>query len=446
MNKVHFLPIMTADGQEMTTAKRFKLMHYIYVACMFYGIGEIMFTNSFMLLYLARLGVPDDRILLYLALPIFVSIFTLIPFAQWTERIGKISAGVIGLSLSTVAMVLLVGAGWVSTPFMEPLIFLAMCLYGIGYGMYVDSWFPMLSTIVPAECRGRFLGNNRLIYQTAVIAITFAITWLLAYHSSRLVFQCCLGFIVLLRIVGTVMYAALPDLDRHLPKTRMIDTLWAVIRTPGYLAFCAYIFLLSLFTGACPAILGLLAKDTLKMSPDQVMMIGNLTTIGALSGFFLAGRLVDRIGTKYVFMSCHFAFALLLFSFLLRDFVALPLLFFIGIPALLFGLVQAVSGVAISSEMLAVMPHDHKVMGTALNLALMYMGISMSGIFSSQMLKLGILSPVWKFGSAAMGPYDALLLICSVMIGLLVVTLGLIPSVLTTPRTGRVESKGVVRK
>jgi len=29
-----------------------------------------------------------------------------------------------------------------SSPFLEPLILLSMGLYGIGYGMYQDSWFP----------------------------------------------------------------------------------------------------------------------------------------------------------------------------------------------------------------------------------------------------------------------------------------------------------------
>jgi len=414
----------------LTLDARIKYMHRIYVSCMCYAIGEMFFTGTFMLLYLARLGVPGERILFYLALPIFISIFTLVPFAQWTERLGKIFTGVVGLSLATAAMVILIVDGFLPSQFTEPLILFSMCLYGFGYGMYVDSWYPMLTTIVPEERRGRFFGNNRVTYQTAIILVTFIFTWLLAKDSSLFMFQCCFVFIVLMRIVGIVLYAGIPDLDRRLPTAGLWATLAAAIRTPGYLAFSAYIFLLSLFTGACPSIFGLLAKETLKMSADQVMLIGNLTTIGMVGGFFLAGRLVDRVGTRYVFMFCHFSFALVLISFLFRDFIPLPRLIFIGTPALLFGVIQAGSSVAVSSEMLAVLPVDNKVMGTAVNMALMFFGVSFSGIFSSQMLKTGMLSYSWKFCGAAMGPYDSLLLICSVMILILVVTLGLVPSVL----------------
>ena len=422
----------TTPRESLTPEERVKFMHRIYIACMCYAIGEVLFTGTFMLLYLSKLGIPGERILLYLALPIFISIFTLVPFAQWTERLGKIFTGVVGLSLATTAMVILIVTGFLPPRFMELLIVFSMCLYGFGYGMYVDSWYPMLTTIVPEDRRGRFFGNNRVLYQAAIIIITFVITWLLAWNSSLLVFQCCFGCIVILRVIGIILYSGIPDLDRRPPTAGLWATLTAAIRTPGYLAFSAYIFLLSLFTGACPSMFGLLSKETLKMSADQVMLIGNLTTIGLVIGFFLAGRLVDRVGTKCVFMFCHFSFALILISFLFRDMVPLPQLIFIGMPALLFGVVQAGSSVAISSEMLAVIPPDNKVMATAVNMALTFFGISFSGIFSSQMLKTGMLSSTWKLYGMTLGPYDSLLLICGVMILILVVTLGLVPSVLKT--------------
>ena len=159
------------------------------------------------------------------------------------------------------------------------------------------------------------------------------------------------------------------------------------------------------------------------------MLIGNLATLGALLGFFFGGTMVDKLGTKHVFLTCHFSYALVLSLFLLRDFVPLPLVAVIGGLALLFGLVQAGSGVAISSEMLAVIPADNKPMATAVNLSLMSLGVSLSGVFSSRILQLGMLSPSWTMFGNPLGPYDSLLCFCGVMILLLVVTLGLVPSV-----------------
>ncbi len=410
----------------------------VYTACLLYGISEMLFANSFMLLYLAKLGVPSERILLYLAIPIFVSLFALVPFAQWTDRLGKVFTGVLGLSLATLAMGILAAVGFLPMPLMEPLIVLSMCLYGVGWGMYLDGFFPMLATIVPKERRGRFFGNNRFIYQTGSISFTFLVTWTLAGNASLLVFQVFLAVAILLRLSGIAMYAKIPELGRASPVAGMTlrTSLARAIGHPGYLAFCAYVFLLSLFTGACPSIVSLLAKDTLRMTAGQVMLIGNLLTIGALAGFFLGGRLVDRIGTRYVFMSCHFSFALILVAFLLRTLLPLPLLYAVGGLALLFGLVQASSSVAVSSEMLAIIPEEGKAMATAVNLSLMYLGVSLSGIFSSQVLKLGMLSPAWKMLGCDLGAYDSLLLACGVMMFLLVVTLGLVPSVIKKVQWG----------
>ncbi len=415
-----------------------KEIRRIYTACLLYAIGETLFTNSFMLLYLAKLGVPSERILLYLAIPIFVSIFALVPFAQWIDRFGKIFIGTMGLALGTLSMVILIVLGFLPVTAVEPLIVLAMCLYGLGFGMYLDGWFPMLATIVPEESRGRFFGNNRFIYQTGTIVFTFLVTWALTGNASLIVFQGFFAVVVLLRILGIAMFARIPDLERRatVPGVTLWTSLSHVIGHQGYLAFCAYVFLLSLFTGACPSIFSLLAKDTLRMTAGQVMLIGNLLSIGALAGFFLGGRLVDRIGTRYVFMSCHFSFALILVAFLLRAFQPLPLLYAVGVLALLFGLVQASSSVAVSSEMLAIIPEENKAMATAVNLSLMYLGVSLSGIFSSQVLKLGMLSPNWRMLGCELGAYDSLLLSCGVMVFLLVVTLGLVPSVIKKVQWG----------
>ena len=78
-----------------------------------------------------------------------------------------------------------------------------------------------------------------------------------------------------------------------------------VLRIPGYLPFCAYCFLLMLFTGACPMIFSLMEKDVLGFSDDRIVLIGNLMALGGMLGFVLGGRMVDRFGTKYVFLCCH---------------------------------------------------------------------------------------------------------------------------------------------
>ena len=407
-----------------------RVIRNIYVSTMLYGIGEILFTNSFMLLYFSMLGVPSDRILLYLSLPMFLRLFTVVPFAYWAERIGKVLIGVIGLSVGTAGMLILAGTGFAPKPLIEPLIIVSVVLFGASYGMYLNSWFPLLSPIVPEERRGRFFGMMRLLYQSTAIAFTFAVTWTLERKTAIGVFQAFLAAAVALRVGGIILYGRIPELERIAESGRtFLGSFLHAVGKQGYLPFCSYVFLLSLFTGACASLFGLLAKDTLGLPEGQVMLIGNLSTFGALIGFFYGGTMVDKVGTKYVFLSCHFSYAIVLTLFLFRDHLLLPVLAVVGGLTLCFGLVQAASGVAISSEMLALIPADNKPMGSAIGISLQAMGISLAGMFCSRIIKLGMLSPSWTMFGRPLGPYDSLLLFCGVMVMVLAVTLGLVPSV-----------------
>lgn len=414
----------------LSEAETDRTIRTINASTVLYGIGEILYINSFMLLYLSMLGVASERILLYLSLPPIIRILVLVPFAHWAERIGKVRLGIIGISLGTLSMAILAAVGSVPPGWVEPLTIVAMLLFGLFFGLYLNSWFPLLAAIIPEARRGRFFGTMRFLYQGAAIVFTFIASWTLERHAAIVVFQGFLIAAVVLRIFGTILYGRIPELERRIDDSRsMLGSLVQALVAPGYLPFCSYVFLLSLFTGACASIFSLLAKDTLGLPQSQILLIGNLTTFGSLLGFYFGGLLVDRIGTKHVFVVCHFSFAVVLLLFLVRDFAPVPAVAVVGTLALGFGLVQAASGVAMSSEMLATIPPDNKAMATAVNMSLAGLGVALSGMFSSFILKFGILSPSWTLFGKTLGPYDSILLFCGVMVMLLVVTLGLVPSV-----------------
>jgi len=407
-----------------------KVIRNIYVSTMLYGVGEILFVNSFMLLYFSALGLSGERILFYLALPMLIRILTLIPFAHWTERIGKVLTGVLGLSISTAGIAILFMVGFAPVGWLEPLILMAVVLYGLGHGIYLNSWFPLLSPILPVERRGRFFGMMRFLYQSTAIIFTFIVMGCLGKTAAIGIFQGFLLIAIALRVGGIILYARIPDLETQ-PATgqKIFESLLRVAGKQNYLPFCCYAFLLSLFTGACVSLFGLLAKDTLGLPEGQVLLIGNASMLGALAGFFYGGIMVDKIGTKVVFLLCHVSYAVALMLFLVRDFLFFPAIVVVGTLSLLFGLIQAASGVAMSSEMLSLIPRGNKPMATALFLSLQSLGMSLSSLFCSRILKLGILAPSWVLFGHALGPYDALLLGCGTMVFLLVFTLGLVPSV-----------------
>jgi hypothetical protein len=162
--------------------------------------------------------------------------------------------------------------------------------------------------------------------------------------------------------------------------------------------------------------------------------------------FFLGGAAVDRLGTRNGFFALPFLVFAVLFAFLLRHHRCLFRLPVVtrGILNALFGLAQAASGIAIffffffffifTTEMLALISVENKSLASALSLTLIAAGNALSGILSGKALQLGILAPSWTLGQQTLSGYDGLIAIAAVMILLLVVTLGLIPSVMRKAR------------
>ena len=209
---------MPSSRKVLSAVETNQTIRNINASTMLYGVGEMLFINSFMLLYFSALGVPSERILLYLAFPMLIRISTLIPFAHWAERIGKVTLGVLGLSMSTIGILVILLAGFVSKPLVEILILTSVILYGLGYGMYLNSWYPLLSPIIPEERRGRFFGTMRLLYQSVAITFTFIVTWTLERKAAISVFQFFLAITIIFRIGGIVLYGKIPELE-HLPGT-----------------------------------------------------------------------------------------------------------------------------------------------------------------------------------------------------------------------------------
>ena len=61
-------------------------------------------------------------------------------------------------------------------------------------------------------------------------------------------------------------------------------------------------------------------------------------------------------------------------------------------------------------------------------------GAAISGVVSGKLIEYGILSQTWVFKGLTLSHYDTLILFSSVMVFVLIVTLGLIPSVVKTTK------------
>ena len=415
----------------MTEPERKKAMKMILLTASLGGLAFLSFNNGLLLAYFSYLNVPSATILLLLAsMPLTQFVFIL-PLSFLADFLGKKFIGNFGLIFSLFGYVLLIIASILPENFYTLLIGLGIVLFGLGTAMNMGNWFALLHPIIPEKIRGRFFGRLRLTWQSIGIVLTLFFIYMLEQFPYLRMYQTVLVIVSIFLTVRILFYQHIPELEKPVPpKESFLKTLMNVIAIPDYISFCSYCFLLIFFTTACPQIFSLIEKDVLSFTKTEIVFIGNLLIVGALAGFVLGGRMVDKLGTKYVFMFCHFGFGAIIILFLLRSLLPGKIIVIVGILTLLFGLVQAASGIAMTSETLVLIPKENKSLATGLWFTLYSGGAGLSGFLSSKVLELNLINPEWSLFGLQMSSYDGLLLMFGTMVILMTVTLGLIPSMI----------------
>ena len=395
------------------------------------GLAFLSFNNGLLLAYFSYLNVPSATILLLLAsMPLTQFVFIL-PLSFLADFLGKKIIGNIGLIFSLFGFIFLILASILPENFNIWMIGVGIVLFGLGTAMNMGNWFALLHPIIPEKIRGRFFGRLRLTWQSLGIVLTLLFIYMLEQFPYLRMYQAVLVIVSIFLTARILFYQHIPELEKPVPpKQSFLKTLMNVIAIPDYISFCSYCFLLTFFTTACPQIFSLIEKDVLSFTKTEIVFIGNLLIVGALAGFVLGGRMVDKLGTKYVFMFCHFGFGAIIILFLLRSLLPGKIIVIVGILTLLFGLVQAASGIAMTSETLVLTPKENKSLAIGLWLTLINAGAGLSGMISSTALELNLINPEWSLFGLQMNSYDGLLLMFGTMVLLMTVTLGLIPSMI----------------
>lgn len=404
------------------------------IAAQCFGMqGPLVFRNSLMLLYLLSMQFSGTRVFTYIALVGLVCWLLTVPAAFFSDRIGQKRIGNLGHFLCIAGFIIITLAGFLKSPlFGELAIVAGIVIFGAGQSFFQSSWFPLLKPLVPADVRGRFFGKMRMSWQITGLVFSGIAGWFLSLNGTVSAYQFIMGSVGVFLLIRFFFYRRIPEIVETGKKDgkTFFSVLNSVIRHEGYASFGAYIFLITVFTAYAPALFAMVEKEYLKIDPTIVVWLANMTMIGSVSGFLLGGIAVDRFGTKNVFMSCHFAFAIVLSLFVMRGFfpaMSMPLLWIVHF---VFGLVLASSSIAITSEIIALMPAENQSFATSLLTSMLDAGMAASGFLCAFVIKLGCLKETWNFGGMSMCNYDVLILGFAVMIFILVITLGLVPSVI----------------
>ncbi|MBU0715176.1 MAG: MFS transporter [Verrucomicrobia bacterium] len=420
-------------GEIITEVSRKGMRNAIIGAC-YKILSTSILTNGLMLIYMTALKLDGTTILLLLSLCNGVMAFSLIPCAHLADVYGKRRITLWGIALCGIGFVFIPLAAWVSAGMVVVLLGLGLALFGIGQAGQMGPWYALLAPIVPAFYRGRFFGAMRVSWQVCAVILAGLIALLLPRETSLPLLAgvlIVLGFSIL---PWGIYFARIPELERATCSTRNLPRdFGSILRSGGYLPFCAYLFIIALFTGGCLAMFGLVEKQVLGMDDSKVMILANLTMIGAVIGYYFGGKAVDRIGTKPVFLICHFGYGASLALFVMRDSLFLPPLYLLAVTHAVFGGLAAAGSIAFATEMLALIPAVRKSLSTSICTTMTMAGAALSGLLGAWGIRLGIFSESWTLAGGSRSAYDAVLMVYAVLIVLMTVTLGLIPSVVGRP-------------
>jgi MFS family permease len=404
----------------------------IITQCLGMPVG-ILFQNGFYLNFFSKLGISSAATATLFALPAFVGAFLILPFAFFADRMGKKRLALAGQVLVIGSLLMMMGAGWGTPGLALPVVIASLTVFCIGGSLQGASWFALLGPIIPKEIRGRFFGRLRVTFMTVCILFTMLITRVLSFSQSMAAFQMLLGVVLVAACVRYVTYSKIPELENAGGDVENRPDFKAAIKSvsavPGFAQFNSYVFLITLFTAGVPVVFGLMQKDVFDFAPALITRVGIFFLIGSVAGNLLGGRAVDRFGTRAVFLLAHVSYAVVILGMLARHWMPWGLAVHAGGCSLLFSMVGAMAGVAITSEVLGLIPAANKSLSTAVNMSLLNLAIALSQLFIARSISWNILAPEWKMLGQEYSVYDTVLLVFGILILLMLVTIGLVPKI-----------------
>ncbi len=394
-------------------------------------LAYLIFTNGLLMLYLLALDVSESRVLLILALAQVTRALVLVPIAHVSDIAGIKRVGAPAHLVASAGLGLLIAAGFFREDAAFALALSGVVVFGVSWAMFDAGWFALLSGIISPEGRAKYFGSLRFTWMLTSICFAFISARVLGQNPPVWVYQAIIGFVIAMQMVR--MYFYVTSLPERVPRAHDGQGMWSAVvemlRLPNFAPFCAYVFLLVLFTSGGQALFALIEKTSLNLGDNTIVTLSTVSMIGQLVGFMLAGFIVHRLGTKPVFLMAHMGFACVMVLFPLRG-LADGSQLWLGVLHAAYGVIASCSSVAITTELFSLIPARRRSLSAAIQLTLQGIGASLSTMIPAWCIKLGFFKESWAIAGGMVSAYDAVLLAFGFLTLMMTVSLTLVPSVI----------------
>lgn len=394
------------------------------------ALAPVMIADSaIIILFASMLGASDMVSMVTTSLGGVAKCFLLLPFAIVANRLGYkrtiINATIAGFLLIT----LTVSAPWFGDTFSRIILLFALGMFCVVMTMYTAAWFPLLSTFLNSNTRSSFFGRLRFSWQLTTVLYFFICGLIIGKTPPIWMLQLVI-FVTGICLLGRIWYIKrIPEVKESTnTNINFRDGLTDALNNKPLCGFSVYICCLYLAAYATLPLTYVYLKY-LQVADNLVVIISSVALGGAMSGFLLAGRLVDKYGVKKLMLFVHFLFAITNISLFFISQASIFNLIIIGVLVAIYGFCMACSSVAISSEMMAMASPKNKAVSMAFCGTFYAAGMGGSRLLTALVLGAGLLATEWNLGPLKINHFQTLFLVFGCVITFVCIMLVLVPAV-----------------
>jgi MFS family permease len=242
----------------------------------------------------------------------------------------------------------------------------------------------MLHDLVPVHQRGRFFGRLRATWTGIGYLVVLTSGFFLGKEPGIWQFQVIFGVAVTLYCLRTFFVAKIPtgnSLSGELDYDNWRQYVRGLFRQKPLVIFLAYYGVLGFCMGFLSQPLVLYMKARGFPAKDNVI-IYSFTTLGAIAANLFAGSLVDRFGTKRIFLVAHVILCLTCFAV-----VGIGMgpnayaMFLLPAAMVVSGGTIAASNVACTAQLLHLIPNRGRAFYFSLATIITFAGVAISPLF-----------------------------------------------------------------
>ena len=275
-------------------------------------------------------------------------------------------------------------------------------------------WFPLLHDVVPVNRRGRFFGKMRSAWSGTLFIAVLLSGWFLGEAPATWRYQAVIFTGVVLMLLRNIFVARIPENRARLANDRGFsdwrDHTTRILKRPAVLRFCLYFSVFCLLGGFLGQPLVLYMRF-LGLPTNRNLYVFAFRTLGMIAALAAGGQLVDRVGTKRVFLGAHIGLCSL--CFLIVFVTMLPLThvqLLMSLLLLIAGGIGSAAGLASTAQLFHLAPDRGRAFFMSMSTILIFIGPALSGIIAGTVLWL--IPETWRLevGPVEINIYQVMLL------------------------------------